>query len=296
MSLDERFPDEPGPWKLIRPNNLEAALAAADFVLVIAPETDHNLWGWATILREGGHRSLGSCPEAIELTGDKNRFGRHLRANGIPTPRIFGHASSMQDLVEMTYPAVIKPTNGAGSVDTYRVSSPAELRDRREMLVGDFLVQEYVEGEPLSGSYLVDEKGQAHRLAIGRQDMVILEGRFEYRGGEIPFRREVDEAPVLDAIQSVPGLRGFIGVDFIANPETGATSVIEINPRATTSTVGLCKLLQPGRLAEAWLAACTRLPGASVGLFGEIRRQIESKAPISFLADGTIGSASGELR
>ena len=53
-----------------------------------------------------------------------------------------------------------------------------------------------------------------------------------------------------------PGLRGFVGVDFFWEPELDEATVLEINPRATTSFVGLSRLLPAGHLAAAWLAAC----------------------------------------
>ncbi|MGD0042302.1 MAG: hydantoinase/oxoprolinase family protein [Isosphaeraceae bacterium] len=58
------------------------------------------------------------------------------------------------------------------------------------------------------------------------------------------------------AVESVAGLRGFVGVDFFWEPELGETTVLEINPRATTSFVGLGRLLPAGHLAAVWLAAC----------------------------------------
>ena len=51
------------------------------------------------------------------------------------------------------------------------------------------------------------------------------------------------------------GSRGFVGVDFIWDTERGHATILEINPRPTTSFVGLCRLLPAGLLARAWLEA-----------------------------------------
>ena len=57
----------------------------------------------------------------------------------------------------------------------------------------------------------------------------------------------------LEAVRSVAGLRGFVGVDFVRDETTGETTVIEINPRPTTSYVGLARLCPAGAIAGAWL-------------------------------------------
>ena len=57
------------------------------------------------------------------------------------------------------------------------------------------------------------------------------------------------------AVGLVPGLRGYIGVDLILDEHAPGVSVVEINPRLTTSYVGLraalgqnlmAALFQPG--------------------------------------------------
>ena len=301
VTLDDRFTDDPGAWDLLRidphtgAKRIELAMRSADYVLVIAPETSGILKEWAKQLERHGVRSLGSSPDAIAIATDKLHFATHLEARGVSTPKT-QRADFRGGLPEnFAYPAVLKPADGAGSVDTYRVESPGSFPASIGDLSREFLLQEFVEGDALSASFLVDRGGLAHKLAIGRQNMVIREGRFEYLGGEIPYGREVEEQPLLDAIRSIPGLLGFVGVDFIANRRTGETTVIEINPRATTSCVGLCQLLTPGRLAEAWLAACLDNSLEESDLISRLAEEIGKCGTISFGANGWIGSRSGEV-
>jgi predicted ATP-grasp superfamily ATP-dependent carboligase len=44
-----------------------------------------------------------------------------------------------------------------------------------------------------------------------------------------------------------------VGVDYLWDDATGLATVLEINPRPTTSYVGLARWLSPGTLARAWL-------------------------------------------
>jgi hypothetical protein len=49
------------------------------------------------------------------------------------------------------------------------------------------------------------------------------------------------------ACRTIPGLRGFVGVDLLLDEETGTVTVVEINPRLTTSYLGYRQLAQSTR-------------------------------------------------
>ena len=83
---------------------------------------------------------------------DKERMKQQIDAAGIRTPR---HASAttvsgVWDAAEwIGYPIIVKPIAGAGSADTYRVGSAAELNDVLPMLrhIPEISVEEFVDGE-----------------------------------------------------------------------------------------------------------------------------------------------------
>jgi hypothetical protein len=86
---------------------------------------------------------------------DKEKMKQVLDAAGIRTPR---HASTttvagVWEAVErIGYPIIVKPIAGAGSADTYRVDSSAELSDVLPLLrhVPEVSVEEFVEAEELT--------------------------------------------------------------------------------------------------------------------------------------------------
>jgi len=293
MTLDARLPDEPGPWSLIRigPDEADdtwARLGAdADWTVLVAPETGGILADCSRTLAARGGRTLGATPEAIELTGDKERLETFLRALGIRTPthrRVIPAHGLPSDA---PYPAVLKPIDGAGSTETYWIGSPEDLPEsaRVEEVV---LLQPYVSGIPSSASFLVGPEGRAQFVGIGRQRVEIEEGRFVYRGGVLPDR-DADFAPVLArAVEAVPGLRGFVGVDFLRDQNkydhTGVT-ILEINPRPTTSYVGLAQLLPPGQLAKAWIET---MEGTTEQPAEGLAKWVRSRGPVTFNADGTL--------
>ena len=78
---------------------------------------------------------------------------------------------------------------------------------------------------------------------------------------------------------------GRVWVDFVLEETSGRATVLEINPRPTTSHVALAWHLTPGVLARAWLGLVAGIPGESGRNLAEF---IHSRAPARFSADGTI--------
>ena len=104
------------------------------------------------------------------------------------------------------------------------------------------------------------------------------DGRFHYEGGSLPLpeplaRRAVRLAQ--QAVQCIPGLRGYVGVDLVLGKmEDGSEDwAIEINPRLTTSYIGLRQSCRQN-LAELMLR-CVRRETIEppMWLEGEIRFQ-----------------------
>jgi predicted ATP-grasp superfamily ATP-dependent carboligase len=290
VTLDARLPEDPGPWTIerIEPRNpgrrLRELAVAADATVLVAPETAGILSGLTRDLREAGVRVLGSAPEAIALTGDKARLGAWLRARGIDTPPSWIVLPKAGLPPDAPYPAVLKPVDGAGCVDTfYLVDAPSLPPGARAM--SRALLQPYLAGVPMSASFLVDGRGTAWLLGIGIQRIALRGGRFVYQGGILPAPSRAAEPQLRPTVAAIPGLRGFVGVDFVWDPEAQQATVLEINPRPTTSCVGLTRLLPPGRLAEAWLRIFEREPADEAG-FGRLAELVHGRTRVHFDARG----------
>jgi predicted ATP-grasp superfamily ATP-dependent carboligase len=261
MTLDARLKAEPGPWAVElldegeHDHKVGELSRSADFTVVVAPETSGILARLTRELTRIGARILGSSTEAVELTGNKARLAKHLRDRDIDTPPTRTIVPS-QGLPETTqFPAVLKPLDGAGSVDTFYLSGAADLPHKARR-IPEALLQPFVPGQPMSASFLVSREGRAWLIGMGRQRMRIRDGQFEYMGGEVPACCPGALAQVRRAVDAVEGLFGFVGVDFIWDVHRGHATILEVNPRPTTSLVGLCRLLPAGHFARAWLEAC----------------------------------------
>src|SRR5438034_1640905 len=104
------------------------------------------------------------------------------------------------------------------------------------------LIQPFCRGEAMSATFLLGPAGQPCLIGVGWQRIEIRDGTFHYRGGRLPAPPTFALGEPLAAVCSVSGLRGVIGVDFVRDPDKGEATVIEINPRPTTSYVGLSRL------------------------------------------------------
>lgn len=267
VTLDPRCASETGPWEAVpvpigrEEPTLRRLAPGCDYTLVIAPETAGTLTSLTELVESVGGRLLGSSSAAVALTADKHRLGAFLQKRGVSTPPVAWYDRPDPGVAPFEFPVVVKPVDGAGSLDTFLLTGPGQ-RPTPSSWAGDLVVQPYCHGTAMSASYLVGTDGRADLLAVGWQHVELIEGRLVYRGGRLPGPRHLGLGAPLEAVESVSGLRGFVGVDFIQTDE-GETIVIEINPRLTTSYVGLKRIYRPGSMSRAWLEAVRGTPGRS---------------------------------
>ena len=147
----------------------------------------------------------------------------------------------------------MKPRFGAGSQDTFLIRNrdvgpgfPAWPSEQRALRPGwkawphdNFIVQQYVLGEAASVALLI-APGQAIPLMPARQHLS-SDGRFRYLGGSLPLQPGLAlraTKVALAAVAGIAGLQGYVGVDLVLGDD-GYDWAIEINPRLTTSYIGL---------------------------------------------------------
>lgn len=260
--LDARRPP-PAHWpahlvvQRVQPGAEEEAFrklaAAADGSLVIAPEFDDILAARSRWVEEAGGRLLGSSPPAIRATADKLLLSRLWSAQGVPTPA-----------PARNYPLVCKPRFGAGSQATFLIQDEEELARARRLAhaegwSGELMLQAYTPGLAASVAFLAGERVKHGLPAV--EQRLSREGRFRYLGGRLPLSLDLDRRArrlAERAANCVEGLRGWFGVDLVlgAAPDGSDDVAIEINPRLTTSYLGLRRLAR-FNLAEALLTVVT---------------------------------------
>jgi len=205
----------------------------ADAGLVIAP--DELLPGFLEIL-EKSTTNLGCSPAAARLSADKLACTRRLQEEGVPVVEI---ANSNDD-----GPFVLKPRFGCGS-------ERMELVDELPENLGDRIATKFHEGESLSVS-LIASGDRVLPLTVNKQ-FVCVEADFEYQGGIVPHRSDREEE-ILKAAKMAAlalDLSGYAGIDLVVGD---LPRVVDVNPRPTTSIVGIAKVMRE-ELADLILRA-----------------------------------------
>ncbi len=232
-------------------------VAETDATLVIAPETDRLLVArlyWAG--ENGVRRLLNASGSASDITGDKGRLAGVWQDAGVPTPA--AHPLSVEP---PDFPFVAKHNHGAGSVAVRRIDTVAQwdaLKKAGELdgvPLAQLLAQPFVPGVAASVSFLVGPNCVVPLLP-GFQRLAD-DSHFTYLGGEIPLPDGLTLRAVKlarRAIDAVPGLAGYVGVDLVLGDaaDGGGDFAIEINPRLTTSYVGLRAMTGDNLMAKLW--------------------------------------------
>jgi predicted ATP-grasp superfamily ATP-dependent carboligase len=235
----------------------------SDAVWLIAPEPERILENLSDRVLSAGATLLGSRPQAVRVAASKRSTAWALHAVGIPALPALG----LEELSRSEAAAwIAKPDDGCGCEDTWLFDRMQGAADWVSLQPDPtrFVLQPYVDGQPLSLSVLA-RGGEAWLLSVNRQRIEKCAppprppsrrpgegwGQLHHTGRPLAFRgclvnalSDSDGAfqrlaqRVVDAI---PGLWGYFGIDLILTP-TGPM-VVEVNPRLTTSYVGLSAAL-----------------------------------------------------
>jgi len=236
-----------------------------DYGLIIAPETDGVLLRLTKLADLKSGWNLGSTPEAVALCGDKIATSRHLIQHGFLIPDSF-RLNEFGESIEHEGLFVVKPIDGAGTVDTFLVPGPS-VRSFAARYLPDpsrFHGLRFVPGPSVGYSFCRDGQGGAVPVAACRHELRLepLEPWiFRFRsdeGSPAPAPGEDQCSIVKEAIRTIPGLRGWIGVDVILEVNGQVATILEINPRLTSSFVWALNRTARSEIVSRWLAS--RMP------------------------------------
>jgi tyramine---L-glutamate ligase len=236
-----------------------AAAKAAHWSVPIAPDGADLLVRCLHVADASG-RLLAPSSETMQRVSDKHATAKHLIEHGVPAPEgilLMGEPSpelvaqfsqidvddafrALQAITadDFEFPAVFKPCFGAGSLNVRYL----QTRDDVPSIDSPHRLERYCPGLAASVAVLC---GPNENVALQPcTQRLSQDGRFTYLGGSTPL------APILAgrakrlarrAIATLDDLLGYLGVDLVLSDDpTGADDVvIEINPRLTTSYVGL---------------------------------------------------------
>ena len=231
--------------------------ASADAAHVIAPETEGALQSLVESVEHTGVASLNCPASTIGKVVDKVVLQASLKKLGVPTPEtiMFSVADGVEEIkraihAKLNFPLIFKPSNDVGCRGLSVVKNENQVagavgKIKRESPSKFFLAQELIKGAAASVS-LVSTGSEAVSISLNRQDVTIGEAEAisSYSGGLVPFDQPLRPRAFAVAekiVKSFQDLRGYVGVDLILTEEEAVA--IEVNPRLTTSYIGLRRVV-----------------------------------------------------
>jgi predicted ATP-grasp superfamily ATP-dependent carboligase len=233
---------------------LKELSSLVDAVYVIAPESGQVLEKLLETVEDAGGTTLNCEIDAIRRVSNKMTTYRTLENIGLRVPEtvlidIHETAANIRRLIkDLGYPLVFKPLDGVSCGGLSIVKDEKEIEGavkkiEQESMSGKFVAQKVIGGNAASACVISTGK-KALSVTLNRQFVTLAspDGESTYKGGAVPFDHSLKKEALRaaeTAVEAVNGLKGYVGVDMILTDEEPV--VIEVNPRLTTSYIGLKK-------------------------------------------------------
>jgi len=227
-----------------------------DALYIIAPETSGILEEKVKLIEQTGKMSLNCKSNAISQVANKTILYETLQNMGFPIPKtlfvdIDGASADVLQTIKkaLKFPSVFKPVDGTSCSGLSVVKNddqiePAMSKIKQVTSGKCFIVQEFIDGASASVSLISNGK-KAVPLSLNSQSLILSPPHAEsrYEGGCVPFSHSLEQDALVLAqkvVDAFPGLRGYVGVDVVLTQRE--VFVVDVNPRLTTSYVGLRQL------------------------------------------------------
>ncbi|MCL7475894.1 MAG: ATP-grasp domain-containing protein [ANME-2 cluster archaeon] len=219
---------------------IEQLSSQCDAGLVVAPD---ELLGDLTELVEEHTVNLGCPSVSVRVCADKLECARILEKEGIQVPDTI--ISGGQEVFSLGDRLVLKPRWGCASEDTTLTRYSCAT-----MIPEGFVATRFIEGQHLSASMVVGDT--VLPLTVNKQHIKIGND-IMYDGGTVGIDcgRNDEIFEVAGHTARVLGCKGYVGIDIVLAEEPW---VIDVNPRPTTSIIGIEKVMDE-KLGELLLRA-----------------------------------------
>ncbi len=225
--------------------------AECDHAVIVAPESDGKLAQGIGMLRSQGVDVIASSGDFLRTTSDKSLTSKVLHGAQIAHPLTMSltdlrHEKELSGFSNF----VVKPVDGCGTQEIQRFDN---FKTARAHLKRGLILQNWCEGRAVSIGLIASSTQQVFLPAVSQS---ICEKTCTYGGGQGPLDADVQRRATVIASRAVnampPTAKGFVGLDLLIGDRPSEDMVIEINPRLTTSYVGLRKMIN-GNLAARLL-------------------------------------------
>jgi len=238
--------------------------AHANSTVLVAPECDGSLLRIVRWAEAAQARLISPNSEFVRWASDKHRTAARLRHHGMASTLGWRwDRLARSQWKRLPFPLIVKPADGAGCHEVRRINRLDDLAHFQGSLAtrspSAYRLEPLYPGRPASISALCGPSGPTWLPACWQ--LVTGATAFHYRGGRTMRDRHLAHrvrnlvAPLAPELSKVVG---YIGIDVILGPGQDGRNdlVLEVNPRLTTSYVGL-RTAAMGNLAE-WMLRAAR--------------------------------------
>lgn len=201
-----------------------------DVGLVIAPD---DILGKFTKIVEDNTRNIGCGSLNIALCSNKRRTGDILSQHGIAIP-----------MEKYEGKKLIKRIDGVDGMNM-RLSDgePGKGEFGQEFIDGENISVSLVGGRITGDTCLSYSGKEPLVLSVNRQFIERDGDGFSYKGGETPVShpREDEIVETAKKALNILGCQGYTGIDMVVGDRI---YVVDVNPRPTTSLVGICSVME----------------------------------------------------
>jgi predicted ATP-grasp superfamily ATP-dependent carboligase len=244
-------------------DRLSTLAPSAHSSLLIAPECGGVLEDLTKRVEQAEGRLLSPDSRVVRLASDKQAMAEWLLERGVPAPRGVRVSPGESLPSDFIYPAVLKPVDGAGSHRIRRLSGKGECTHAPRD-ASDWRLERYHEGR--AASVLVLSTKQGHFALPAAWQHLTDDGTFGYCGGTTPIPEPWNQRATelaLRAAVALPSYQGYLGFDLVlGSADDGRDDVvIEVNPRLTTSYIGVRQVVRENLMMPLLGAPMLGQPG-----------------------------------
>ena len=238
------------------------------FCFIIAPEFSKHLYNLTKIAKNLNKKILSIDLSGVWLGTSKLETYKYFIANKVNTPKSYRIPLKggkmdvdfiLQKFEQFDCSLIMKPEDGAGSELIYHFTTKDQILQLFERaktnldIARSYIVQEFIDGDDLSISIInrtTSEKINTMDqiiLSINAQNVQNIDSNKDslYLGGFTPVENYKVLKKKFEKIlksMDLTSFQGYFGIDFIKKADN-SIHFIEINPRLTTSYIGIRNIL-----------------------------------------------------
>jgi len=216
--------------------------------LIIGSGLDDGIEERALILKDINRKkykifNLNNELEAIKKSRNTEFIFNLLIKFGYDVPRTVSFHEDKSKVNKLEYPFILKKKSGSGGTNVYKIRNESDLTlninliNREGFIPKDWLIQEYIEGNPVSCTTISNgvesEVISVNHQIIGDNKYLNAPKEFMYCGNVVPANVFAEERKLIVDISlklsTELGLKGINGFDFVL--KNHYPYLIEINPR-----------------------------------------------------------------